>query len=129
MSEYNPYPTRHLYPLTARAPAEQGDTSDMPTRCADQPTCWKSTSRCDMAELGRPGETQPCHLVSSYCDMRTNTCRATRVPWPGKNNCVDWTTMRSRSPCSTPEPIEPEDTDERQEAPPPGPINPGVLRF
>ena len=69
------------------------------TRCGEQTSCWEHASRCDLAELGLPHRTEACDHVASYCDLRTGTCRATRVEYPKLNPCVDWRTMRSRPEC------------------------------
>lgn len=71
----------------------------MATRCGEQTLCWEHASRCDLAELGLPHRTEACDRVASYCDLRTGTCRATRVEYPKPNPCVDWRTMRSRPEC------------------------------
>ena len=70
------------------------------TRCRQQPLCWKNTSHCDLAELGRPDQTESCSRVASYCDMRTGMCRATRIAYPKPNPCVNWRTMRSNPACA-----------------------------
>lgn len=70
-----------------------------PTRCGEQTLCWEHASRCDLSEMGVPHQTEACDRVASYCDLRTGTCRATRVEYPKTNPCVDWRTMRSRPEC------------------------------
>ena len=74
------------------------------TSCKRQPLCWENTSRCDLSELGLPDHTKSCDQVASYCDLRTGTCRATRIEYPKPNPCIDWRTMRSNPACvaSTP---------------------------
>ena len=66
------------------------------TYCNTQKICWKSSSNCDMSCEWKNNSNISCDKCASYCDMKTNTCRCTKITWPNKNPMVDWKTYQSK---------------------------------
>ncbi len=66
------------------------------TTCYKQETCWKNTL-CDMTcEYGKSHNQISCVNCASYCDMKSNICRCTKISYPNLNPIVDWNNFHSK---------------------------------
>lgn len=64
--------------------------------CYKQETCWKNYL-CDMTcEYGKNTKPISCVKCASYCDMKDNICRCTKISYPNPNKIVDWKTFYSK---------------------------------